>query len=195
MEYSNEPAQRYVHPECRSLAALGPVHSTGPSLRAIERWPETKGRSEKRRGYAFGWLDDPILWDWGAGDFHPDDIRRIFHEAAEILATVSTCLARMEISRFLLRLGMPPDSISPVRRFGNRTWLMQAAGLGSLDIVRLLVASGAKVGLEDDMGRSAEAHAMEAKQYEVAAFLASVRESKSFARHAKAGSSSERRLL
>lgn len=72
---------------------------------------------------------------------------------------------------------------------------MQAAGLGSLDIVRLLVASGAKVGLEDDMGHSAEAHALEGKQYEVAAFLASVRESKSFARHAKAGASSERRLL
>jgi hypothetical protein len=177
------------------MAALGPVPSTGPSLRAARRWPETGGRAEKSRGYAFNWIGEPLLWDWGPDDFHPDDIRRIFHEAAETLAVISTRLDRVEISRFLLGLGMPPDSISPVRRFGNMTWLMQAAGLGSMDIVRLLVDGGAEVGLMDEQGRSAEEHALGAGMHGVAAFLAALRESRSLERHADAGSSRERRLL
>lgn len=195
MDFSNEPAQRFAHPECQSMAALGPVLSTGPSLRSVNRWPETGGRAEKSRGYAFNWLDEPLLWDWGPDDFHPDDIRRIFHEAAETLAIVSICLNNMEISLFLLRLGMPPDTVSPVRRFGNRTWLMQAAEQGRLDIVRLLVENGADAGLKDDYGYSAEDFAIKHKQNETAAFLASIREEGAFTQMAGFGMNRARRVI
>ena len=179
LAHDSAPRFRFVHPDAGYPSSGVPIFSLGPSRRAIERWPETCGRAKPGPGFAFGWPDTESLWEWKADDFHPEDICRIFCEANHLLAIASIGVHRRAISIFLLNLGFPADAVlPPFLPPNNTTWLMVAAGNGSMEIVRLLIGNGANVSLEDIEGYSAERHALRAGHDEVAAYLATLREAK-----------------
>ena len=105
-----------------------------------------------------------------------EDVRRMLPKAdpeeRHLALALSSQYGQVEAVRLLLDAGEDPNRFNPVGGHSHSTPLHQAAGNGHLDVVRLLIGSGARTDVKDILfGGTAEGWANHAGKKEVAAYL------------------------
>jgi hypothetical protein len=105
-----------------------------------------------------------------------EDLRRLLPKADPEQCHLALALAsqygNVEVVRLMLDAGEDPNRFNPVGGHSHSTPLHQAAGNGHLDVVKLLIESGAKTDVRDILfGGTAEGWATHAGKTEVAAYL------------------------
>ena len=105
-----------------------------------------------------------------------DDVRHLVDESEpeqrHLALALSSQYGHVDIVRLLLDAGEDPKRFNPVGAHSHSTPLHQAAGNGHLDVVKLLIANGAKTDVKDILfGGTPAGWASHSGQKEVEAYL------------------------